>query len=183
VLQKNKDAPTIDDVFHEQAILPPINKNNFSGEFDWGENWASMDAFEHAVTNLNFKTVQEMVSHDLKYVEYEFMFYEKDKRNQKKLTELFKEVARAQHKYSKRIGEIGMDQTTISLVHESVMIPPKQTLTCGTIKNFTKSWKPSRMPNIQSMRLLSTCFRFYDLANAAVLRAMYCGPKIGGHLL
>lgn len=80
VLQKNKDAPTIDDVFHEQAILPPINKSNFSGEFDWGQNWASMDEFEHAVSNLNFKTVQ--------------------------LTELFKEVACAQHKYSKRIGEI-----------------------------------------------------------------------------
>ncbi|CBY24668.1 unnamed protein product [Oikopleura dioica] len=80
VLQKNKDAPTIDDVFHEQATLPPINKNNFSGDFDWGENWSSMDYFEHAVSNLNSKTVQ--------------------------LKELFNEVASAQHKYSKRIGEI-----------------------------------------------------------------------------
>jgi len=60
--KKNKDAPTIDDVFHEQATLPPINKNNFSGDFDWGENWSSMDYFEHAVSNLNSKTVQEMVS-------------------------------------------------------------------------------------------------------------------------
>ena len=57
------------------------------------------------------------------------------------------------------------------------MILSKQTRICVITKNFTKSWTASRMPNIQSMRLSSTCSRFYVLTNRAVLRAKCCGPN------